>query len=417
MVMTLKKRIVIVALNDILNDPRVQRAAKIGVEGGYDVVVIGLVTPRSTPKEMKDGYKILRFDQRSPFTYWFDEKILKFFKKFSNNKNTQDTIKEDVERQESEEDSGYLDYVIELNHILAKKAMDLKPDIIHCNDLDTLLCGKIVKEKTGCKLIYDVHELFCDQQFPRSQKWLNYFRDLEKNAMPFVDRTITVSSMIAVELTKRYQIELPYVIYNCPYSIDYKIENETSPLSLYEDRVKILYQGRFEKDRGLEEMIIGMKKVNGAVLLLRGFGPLGKKLEQIVKGENLQQKVVFLDPVPMNQMVKEAAFADIGIISYRPTCLNNLYSAPNKLFEYMMAGLAVAASNLPEISQIVQKNEVGLNFNPEDIDEISDILNQMVENKEMLNKFKKNSLNAAAKLFTWNVVGRKLLEIYKGVLA
>ena len=66
-----------------------------------------------------------------------------------------------------------------LNEALAQVAVALRPDIVHSNDLDSLLAGWLTKREVGCRLVYDSHELWTEQHHPRTQEWLAFFRGLE----------------------------------------------------------------------------------------------------------------------------------------------------------------------------------------------------------------------------------------------
>jgi len=126
----------------------------------------------------------------------------------------------------------------------------------------------------------------------------------------------------------------------------------------------VLFQGRYEAFRGLEELVESARLLPGVLLAFRGYGSLERYLVRKVKQAGLEDRVAFFAPVEMSDLVQAAAEADVGVIPYIPTCLNNRLCTPNKLFEYMMAGLAVVASDLPELARFINQEEVGALFDP-----------------------------------------------------
>jgi glycosyltransferase involved in cell wall biosynthesis len=85
-------------------------------------------------------------------------------------------------------------------------------------------------------------------------------------------------------------------------------------------------------------------------LVLRGFGIIERELKALSVG---RANVRFENPVDTNKLVSAAGEADVGIIPYLPTNLNNYLASPNKLFEYIQAGLPIAASDSPVMRRVV----------------------------------------------------------------
>jgi hypothetical protein len=119
----------------------------------------------------------------------------------------------------------------------------------------------------------------------------------------------------------------------------------------------------------------------------------------------------------MKDLVYELAGFDIGIIPYRPTNLDYVYSAPNKLFEYMMAGLAVAGSDLPVIKEVLQSSGCGLVFNPDDPESIARTINLVMQDPARLTRMKEASCRAAKARWNWEVQSAPLVEEYKRLLS
>ena len=96
-------------------------------------------------------------------------------------------------------------------------------------------------------------------------------------------------------------------------------------------------------------MVEAMLHTDNAVLVFMGHGPMRSDTEQLVENLGLQSKVRFIDPVPPEKLLSVTASADLGLTFLEDCCLNHRYALPNKLFEYLAAGVPVIASDLPEI--------------------------------------------------------------------
>ena len=119
-----------------------------------------------------------------------------------------------------------------------------------------------------------------------------------------------------------------------------------------------------------------MQYVRGAVLIFLGDGPLKESLVQEVQTLNVAERVLFLDPVPPDTLLETTASADIGVSLLEDTCLNHRYALPNKLFEYLMAGIPVLTSELPEMENVVLGSNVGRVVRPENPQEVAGALQE-----------------------------------------
>jgi glycosyltransferase involved in cell wall biosynthesis len=118
--------------------------------------------------------------------------------------------------------------------------------------------------------------------------------------------------------------------------------------------------------------------------------------------------------VPPHQISETVNAYDIGLHLLPPVSFNSAQALPNKFFEFMMAGLALAIGPSPEMMRIVQEYELGVvasSFEPADLAQRLNALSP-----EEINAMKRHSLEAA-KRFNAEVEMRKLLAIYQRVLS
>ncbi|APC19593.1 hypothetical protein BLL42_28185 (plasmid) [Pseudomonas frederiksbergensis] len=234
-------------------------------------------------------------------------------------------------------------------------------DIVVAHDLPMLAVGRALASEFGARLIYDSHELYSAQEFARGQRarWAK----IERRYIHACDRVITVNPSIARELEARYGLTEVAVIHNAE-----RIK-PLGPRSWYlhecfgiprEHRV-LLFQGGFSAGRNLLELVEAMLLLrdSGVHLVLLGDGQLADALQRLIKRKGLQSRVHLHPAVAQTQLLEVTAAADAGVIPYQAICLNNYYCTPNKLFEFIAAGLPILASDLPELRRLVEGNQIG----------------------------------------------------------
>jgi len=449
-----KPRILMMVTNDLAADPRVQKEALSVSQAGYDVSVLAFSPPSSERTFRSDDYKVYHFAYQpfSPlmnFRHRLGNLIMRIYfknkyfsailtpfsvlKKYLRTK-TLSMIDNDINQPTGQKDPpaavvstepkqmGFLKKVItaihyfyNLNNKLIEAGIKTEPDIIHAHDLDTLLAGYLIKRKTHAKLIYDSHELWTKQGMPIPQFLISLMGFLEKYLLTKIDALVSVNESIIRRLEQMYQktLKIPKIaIYNASKFIATKIERK------FTKEISVLYQGRFAPNRGLENLVLASQFFAPNLKLYfrcTGEKDVEAKIGMLVKNQHLEKKVQFLKPVGMYELTKSAKFAQIGVIPYLPVNENNRLATPNKLFEYVMSGLAIAGSDLPEIAKFVKKYKNGLLFNPYRPKNIARVINQMAANPTKLQAMRKNSLKAA-KTYNWQNQATKLLSLYSRIL-
>ena len=94
----------------------------------------------------------------------------------------------------------------------------------------------------------------------------------------------------------------------------------------------------------------------------------------------------------------ESAGGDVGMCMIDNTCLNNYYALPNKLFEYIAAGVPVIVSDLPQMSAVVKQYQIGAVVPENDKDRAVTILRKWEDDPHLYTALKKNCRIASAEL-------------------
>ncbi|HJE19823.1 MAG TPA: glycosyltransferase family 4 protein [Aliicoccus persicus] len=379
------KTVTMFVWNNFMNDARVLREAKTLVDNGYRVVIIAKrdMNEKHLKKveRLMPGLTVLRPLRRAA-------------KKPTNN---------------SIIDKHLVNAWLMLRMIFIGRTSGAS--IYHAHDLNTLIQGvmsaKLRMKKR--KLIYDSHEV----QTSRTHYNTKLVRRIEGFLLKFVDHVIVENDTRADYHAELYG-ERPTPVHN--YSELYNIET-VEPVDLRgmfnidEDKVLVLYQGGIQEGRGLPALIEAFAEIDDAVLIMIGDG---KERDNIVNLRNelgLGNRVFFIDRVPYEDLRRYTKSADIGIQFLENTNFNHYSASSNKLFEYMMAGVPVIASDLPEMARVVKGEKIGLIVEPGSKESLIEALRTLITDDDLRKQFKENMSQAKLK-YNWDVEQDQLLNVY-----
>jgi glycosyltransferase involved in cell wall biosynthesis len=371
-------KVVQTVFNNYTNDSRVFKTANSLSSEGYKVSVVGHHDVNLAKSEIVNGVKIHRVS-------------------FLNRKITKSKILKLI---------AYIKYI--------KEALfySSETDIIHCNDLNTLPIGVLIKKfyNKNVKVVYDAHEYETQKNGLHGiDKKLVAL--LERYCIKYADQVITVSDSIAHEYVRLYGIDKPYVVLNTP------LKKKMAKQNLFRDRFNIskkqsifLYQGNFGPGRGIEVLLSTFKLIeSSSVIIFMGYGQLENKIKEHASH---YRNIYFHEAVNQTVLLDYTSSADFGIATIENTCLSYYYSLPNKIFEYIMANLAVIVSDLPEIRQVIEENQVGVIAKESNVKGLIQAIKQATQ----LNKtiYLKN-IKKMQDIYNWNNQEKVLFTAYKNL--
>lgn len=371
------KKVILSVTNDLVTDQRLDKTASCLANAGYEVLTVGRRYNDSPPvPEKKYQTKRLSLFFRKGFCFYAEFNLRLFF------------------------------------FLLFRKV-----DILVANDLDTLLPNFLVSKIRRKKIVYDSHEYFCGlpelTDRPRVRKvWLR----IEKFCFPKLPLVITVSPSIA----QLYDAEYPtrtmkvQVIRNVPSSAIISEGGTRTTFGLPEDKRIIVMQGAINIDRGAEELIEAMRFIPNALLLIIGNGDVIPQLKQRVAAEGLGELVRFIPRIAPEQLAAYTALADIGCSLEKDTNCNYRYCLPNKLFDYIRAGIPVVVSDLPEMAAVVRENGVGVVIPEHSPQGIALAVNQLLNDSILYQQCREQCRKSAPK-YVWEQECRLLQELYRNL--
>ncbi len=369
------KRIILAVVSDLATDQRVHRTAMVFVRQGCMVTLIGRQLKHSLPLSERP-YQTLRFK------LWF-----------------------------TKGPCFYAIYNIYLFFYLLTKKFDL----LVANDLDTLFACYLAAWLKRKPLIYDSHEFFTGVPELKNNPFARWvWKTIERMIFPRLQYVITVNDSIADMYRSIYHKEVT-VVRNIPdvSFFDMPLDRQVIRQQLKvpdESRLLILQGSGINIDRGAEEAVQAMQYVDSAVLLIIGGGDVFPILRKMVSDLCLENKVIIKDKIPFDQLRSYTCSADAGLTLDKPTNLNYRLSLPNKLFDYIQAGIPVLASDIPEVKKIIEQYDIGLIIECHEPHHIAEKISSMFADADRYSRWKANVKRAAACL-TWSHEEKKLLNL------
>lgn len=300
---------------------------------------------------------------------------------------------------------AHLRRILRTNVSLIRAARALGPaELIVAADIETLAAGAALKQEFGARLIYDAHE-FWPYSFPQfssaeeEQAWIR----IERKLLKATDARFVVSPGLAEAMEKEYGtsfLSLPNAV---PLAEAASAPNRGNRSS---GRLEFLFLGGFAPERGLKLLIGAWSKTPAnCVLLLQGpDNPY--KLEMIAAAKQtglLGSRILFPPPVPETNLIERAAQADVGLVPYEPTLINHIHCSPNKLSQYMAAGLPILANNTRFVEQIVQQADCGLIVDFNNSAALASAVSELARDESERRKFGLNARRGFEAFFNWDV--------------
>ncbi len=282
------------------------------------------------------------------------------------------------------------------------KLLNITADIYVAEDVYTLPVVTIIAKGRGKKLYYNSREFYTSiGGLAEKSSVQKLIAAIEKFFIRYVDVVTVTGEMDKEFIRKLYHPKEIIVIRNIPRKTDVKSEeiiDLRQRFNIPEKSVILIYQGMLQKGRGIYQSIEAVKKINNAALILIGYGPDEKKIKNLIEENNLQDKVFLTGAIEHKKLLQYTAATDIGLTLIENISTSYYYALPNKLFEYLNAGLCVLASPLPQMKHIVEKYRVGEIVEPENSEELTGAIIKLANNRELLNQYKTNALSSREEL-------------------
>lgn len=307
---------------------------------------------------------------------------------------------------------GRLDRIWNVTSRVFDQAKKLDADMYHLHDPELIPVGLKLK-KLGKKVVFDAHEdvpkqLLGKPYLHRSIRWIlsGVFGAFERWACSHLDGIVTATPYIRDKFLRINSNSID--INNFPMLGE--LGSETIDWSTKKNYV--CYVGNIARIRGVLEVVHAIGHCRTNVRLQLGGGFAEPSLEQVLSREEGWQNVDalgFLDRAEVKDVLQHSV---AGLVTFHPAP-NHIDAQPNKMFEYMSAGVPVIGSDFPLWKEIIEGNDCGLCVDPLDPKAISSAIDTLMSNPGRAQKMGVNGQRAVHTRYNWNVEEQKLLHFYQ----
>jgi glycosyltransferase involved in cell wall biosynthesis len=273
-------------------------------------------------------------------------------------------------------------------------------------DIDTIMAVWLASVIRRTKRIYDAHEYFSQQKEIIARPGVyRVWHWIERNCIPKFKYGYTVSDSIATEFKNKYGANYA-VIKNMP------LLKTTAATSLSKEK-NILYRGAVNEARGFEFLLPAMREIN-ARLIIYGDGNFIEPVKELIRSNNLQDKVLLKGKLLPEELDQATDEAHIGINLVENTGFNQYYSLANKFFDYIHHAIPQVTMNFPEYKNINAQYEVAVLIDDLQIETITAAINTLL-NDEVLYKQLQQNCTIARKELNWQHEEKKLITFYSEI--
>jgi glycosyltransferase involved in cell wall biosynthesis len=297
-----------------------------------------------------------------------------------------------------------------------RMARSQRADVYHLQDLELLPVGILLKVFTRAKVIYDVHENF--RLVALGRPWIPRVLRWPLSLLVDVGERLLARGMDAVimahDMSRRFAGSRRVLVRNLPRVLEMDTSSHREPPKNPREYT-LIYVGHLTRIRGIFELVECARRVSQRLpikLMLVGSSR-EIDLEELVKGDrDIIEYLGWKNRDEINRLFREA---HIGLMLLHPTPAY-LSVVPNKIYEYMSAGLPIVASDFGPVRRLLDEVGAGLTVNPFDPEESSNAVCRILEDPSLWKEMSGNGREASRVEFNWEKEEGTLLSLYRDIL-
>lgn len=319
---------------------------------------------------------------------------------------------------------------------MEKALEDFKPDIVHLNNFQRQLSASIIDPciKKNIPIVFTAHDVqaICPAitmmdkdkkpcELCINGKYINCFKKkcIKDSKLKSLLGTIENNyyRKHGIYTNKIDYIITPSEFYRNKFILDGINESKIKALHNFInindydietiDEGYALYFGRLSREKGILNLINAFSKLNNGLLYIAGEGPEKDNIEEIIKENHLENRIKllgFLNKEEMREVTRKCKFVVAPSIWYE--------NCPYTVLETLAIGKPIIGSNMGGIPELVNNNENGFIYKYDDINELSEKMNILFNNKELVDEFSKKSKELAKEKYSKEKYYENLIDIY-----
>lgn len=313
------------------------------------------------------------------------------------------------------EEGGRLSRILLRAHRVYRMAYEERADFYHFHDPELLPYGLLLKLRTRAKVIYDSHECYPEDLLNKEwlPKWLRYplaksFERFEN----FVARRLDVVVAATPHIARRFKgiAKRVVTVNNFPRAEEFSGCEYSEPAK----RDGVCYVGAISFIRGIIPFLDALDDVPVEVKVYIAGSFASRDVELAAIGHRNWGRVTFYGQVDRLTILEIYGSSFAGIVNFLPAP-NHEYSQPNKLFEYMAAGIPVVASNFQLWRNMILPTKCGFVIDPGSPKKIAEAINLLFNNPRLVADMAENCKEAISSRFSWNHETQELLKLYREI--
>ena len=378
------KTVAMLLSNAFRPDPRVHKEACSLAQAGYKVTVVSWDRKGElAPRAQQDGFEVHRIKVRSAYGAGLRQLL----------------------------------YLPRFWLLVWRELVTLRPDIVHCHDLDTTPVGYAYARLHRIPWVFDAHEAYPEAttnlQVGCTIHHLLTF--LERYMARRATHILTVGNLLAQRFTAmgaRVSVVGNYSPLST-FTMSSAVTRADLGINTDDNHLLVVYIGSLLQARAIVPLLEATQYVNNVTVLLIGDGPQRRMLEARLPD---YPQVRYLGGIPLEQVPAYTTLADVIYYGLIAADANNQYSAPNALFNALAAGKPVLALNVGEIAQIVCAEQCGIVVTRSEPEAIAQAVEQLRE-ADLRHAMALNARRAAETKYNWGVAEATLLDVYAELAA
>lgn len=324
-----------------------------------------------------------------------------------------------------------LDRMVRVQLAALREALRTRADAYHFHDPELLPLAVFLKALTRRSIVYDVHENVRGQIL--SKHWIAPALRSAVSALYGVLERVALRAVDAVIVARKdlYEME-PYrshqpcvLVQNYPIvePIAERTGLDEVDRSAEAEVPTFVYLGGLSRIRGILEIVEACARLERQtpqrfrVLLIGPCQPpsFEEDVRSLIAREGLDDTVRLAGFLPHDEALAAVRSCVAGIVTFLPEP-NHVTSQPTKLFEYMLAGVAVIASDFPYWREVVEGERCGILVDPTDPSAIAEAMAYLLEHPEEARAMGARGREAVLARYNWQSEAGRLLELYRSLL-
>lgn len=297
------------------------------------------------------------------------------------------------------------------------QALGVGADLYHFHDAELLPYALMLKRRTKAKVVFDSHECFREDVVAKD--WIPAgLRPIVGGAVGAVEDLVArrIDQVVAAtpHIAEAFERHARRVV----TINNYPLKNEFTAAATAKRvaRDGICYVGAISFVRGIISFLDALSFIGDNVRVDVAGLFASAAVEHAAITHPNWRRVNFHGQTDRQQVASIYARSFAGIVTFLPAP-NHIYSQPNKLFEYMSAGIPVICSHFPLWRSVIEEGGCGISVDPQDPRAIGAAIEQLRLNPESGRQMAQRGARLVQERYNWEHEGRRLVESYSELLA